>query len=56
MKKIFGVILLLVLFSCKQEPINTKISGAIFGTSYGIIYNAEANYQEEIDSIFWRKT
>jgi len=53
MKKIFGVILLLVLFSCKQDPINTKISGAIFGTSYGIIYNAETSYQEEIDSLFY---
>ena len=51
MKKLFGIILLLFVFSCKQELINTKLSGAIFGTSYGIIYNAEANYQEEIDSI-----
>ena len=53
MKKLFGIILLLFVFSCKQESINTKLSGAIFGTSYGIIYNAETNYQEEIDSIFY---
>lgn len=50
---------LLVLFfafcfvSCKQTMKNTKLSGAVFGTSYSIIYNSEVNYESQFDSLFY---
>ncbi|MDO7171893.1 FAD:protein FMN transferase [Mariniflexile sp. AS56] len=53
MKIIYNVVLFLLMFSCKQDPINTRLSGPVFGTSYSIIYNSETNYQAEIDSLFY---
>ena len=53
MKKLCAVVLLLMLFSCKEEPKNTKLSGPIFGTSYSIIYDAETNYQKQVDTLFY---
>ncbi|QRM88145.1 FAD:protein FMN transferase [Lacinutrix sp. WUR7] len=54
MKKYLGLLLIAtVFFACKQEPINTKLSGAVFGTSYSIIYDAETNYQKQIDSLYY---
>lgn len=44
---------MLMVFSCQQEQKNTKLSGAIFGTSYSIIYNGETNYQSQVDSLFY---
>lgn len=41
------------LVSCKQNLTNTKLSGAVFGTSYNFIYNSDVNYHKEIDSIFY---
>jgi thiamine biosynthesis lipoprotein len=51
----------LLVFSCKQQSKkpevsvlkNVKLSGAVFGTSYSIIYNSEINYQGQIDSLFY---
>ena len=53
MKKIAILVVLLIVFSCKQEPKNTKLSGPIFGTSYSIIYDTESKYQKQFDSLFY---
>ncbi|WP_452229830.1 FAD:protein FMN transferase [Lacinutrix sp. MEBiC02404] len=54
MKKSAFLLLLIVLFlSCKQESKNIKLSGAVFGTSYSIIYDASSNYQKQIDSLYY---
>jgi thiamine biosynthesis lipoprotein len=53
MKKLSAVVLLLMLFSCKEEPKNIKISGPIFGTSYAVIYGGNINFQKKIDSLFY---
>lgn len=48
-------IFLIVLFSCEKKLTskNYTLQGAIFGTTYKIIYlNGAANYQESIDSLF----
>jgi thiamine biosynthesis lipoprotein len=52
MKNILIVLFVLFLFSCKQEPKNTKLSGEVFGTSYSVIYDSEMNYQKQFDSLF----
>tara|TARA_R110000868_G_scaffold22400_16_gene91932 strand:+ start:814 stop:1755 length:942 start_codon:yes stop_codon:yes gene_type:complete len=41
------------LFSCKEEPKNTKLAGTVFGTSYSIIYDSDVNYETKIDSLFY---
>lgn len=48
---LFGVTLFFV--SCQEEK-NTKLSGPVFGTSYGITFYDEANrdFQHELDSLF----
>ena len=53
-----NLILILILFfcvllSCKKEVKNIKLSGAVFGTSYSIIYNSEVDYQPQFDSLFF---
>lgn len=45
--------LLLVFASCKQQPNITKLSGAVFGTSYSVSYYSEVNYQQQFDSLFY---
>lgn len=52
MKQLAYLVLALFIISCKQEPRNTKLSGAIFGTSYSVIYNSDENFQTEFDSLF----
>ena len=54
MKKIFYLILLLFVVSCHKEPKNTKMSGEVFGTTYGIQYFSESNetFQRQFDSLF----
>jgi thiamine biosynthesis lipoprotein len=51
------VLILYFLFfsivSCEKEVKNTKLSGAVFGTSYHVIYNSEINYQAQFDSLFY---
>lgn len=46
--------LCLVIASCKPTQKNTKISGPVFGTSYGITYYSETkqSFREEFDSLF----
>lgn len=54
MKKfVVPFIILSFFFACKKQTPNTKISGAIFGTSYSIIYNSKINYQKQFDSLFY---
>jgi len=53
MKNLLYILIILLVFSCKQEPKNTKIIGEVFGTTYSIIYNADTNYQKQIDSLFY---
>lgn len=51
---VIGVLLMFCMFSCKQEPKNTKISGEVFGTSYGVQYYSEQHksFQQQFDSLF----
>jgi thiamine biosynthesis lipoprotein len=62
-KFLFGFVLLSICFSCNQgvknsaveKPVivNTKLSGSVFGTSYSIIYDAQIDYQKQMDSLFY---
>lgn len=54
MKRISYLLILLLIFSCQQEPKNTKMSGEVFGTTYGIQYFSERdeNFQKPFDSLF----
>ncbi len=56
MKRLFFFAIFLVLmFSCKEESNLIKLTGPVFGTSYSIIYDSEANknYQPQFDSLFY---
>jgi thiamine biosynthesis lipoprotein len=53
MKNIVLLLIVLLIFSCKQESKNTKLSGAVFGTSYAVIYNSESNFETQFDSLFY---
>ncbi|WP_298498701.1 FAD:protein FMN transferase [uncultured Algibacter sp.] len=53
MNKFLLVLVLILNFSCKQNTENTKLSGAVFGTSYSIIYDSNINYEKQIDSLFY---
>lgn len=54
--RIIIICLLLFSFSCKEKEAvkNTKISGAVFGTSYSVLYNSKKNvdFEKQFDSIF----
>jgi thiamine biosynthesis lipoprotein len=52
-KRIILLLIIVVTFSCKQDRKNTKLSGAIFGTSYSVMYHSEINYQKQFDSLFY---
>ena len=53
MQRGFILLLLIVVFSCKNEPKNTKLSGAVFGTSYSVIYDSAEDFGKQIDSLFY---
>ncbi len=54
MKKLLIPLLTIVFcVSCKQDFVNTKLSGPVFGTSYSVIYSSEINYQTQFDSLFY---
>jgi len=38
--------------SCKEDVVNSKISGQIFGTTYSTIYNDDVDYKIQFDSLF----
>ena len=44
--------LFVIMMACKNEPVNTKISGPVFGTTYAVIYDDETNYESQFDSLF----
>ena len=46
-------ITLITSLSCKEEPINTKISGQVFGTTFGVIYEGSTNYETQFDSLYY---
>lgn len=55
MKKLIGLLLVMSLCSCSEEPpVNIKLSGPVFGTGFNIQYYSEdnSNYQKAIDSLF----
>ncbi|MBU2927518.1 FAD:protein FMN transferase [Winogradskyella psychrotolerans] len=53
-KILLSISLVLLFFSCQQEPKNIKLSGPVFGTSYSVQYHSEhdVNYQKQFDSLF----
>ncbi len=55
--RVIIVCLLFLSFSCKKNEVvkNTKISGAVFGTSYSVIYNSKEHidFEKQFDSIFY---
>ena len=53
MRNLLVISIICVLFSCKEEPKNTKLAGTVFGTSYSIIYDSDVNYETKIDSLFY---
>ncbi|RKE98308.1 FAD:protein FMN transferase [Ichthyenterobacterium magnum] len=53
MKPITYLMIILFIVSCKKESKNTKLSGAVFGTSYSVIYDNEVNYEKQLDSLFY---
>lgn len=54
MKHILLALMCLSVFSCKKEPINTKIVGEVFGTTYSVQYYSDddENYQDQMDSLY----
>lgn len=53
MRDLFLLSMLLMFVSCNTQK-NTKVSGPVFGTSYGITYYSETtkDFQKEFDSLF----
>ena len=51
--KRFVLVLCLVILSCQEDAVNTKIAGQVFGTSYSAIYDSEINYEKQFDSLFY---
>lgn len=54
MKSTFLIFAFLLIISCEPTPKNIKLSGPVFGTSYGITYYSasEQNFREALDSLF----
>ena len=54
MKNFLFLVIVLIVFSCSKPIENTKITGNIFGTTYGIQYYTFSgeNYQKQFDSLF----
>lgn len=54
LKKVILCFLLIgFVFSCKKEQKNTILEGSIFGTYYRVTYDSDANYQKQLDSLFY---
>ncbi len=55
MRHFLFTLLLLIVFSCKQDQKNTKLTGDVFGTTYSIQYYSEESddFQQQIDSLFY---
>jgi len=55
MRHFLFTLLLLIVFSCRQDQKNTKLIGDVFGTTYSIQYYSEDSddFQQQIDSLFY---
>ena len=53
MKKVLLFLSIICVFSCNKEPENIKLSGYVFGTSYSVIYEGQANFEKQFDSLFY---
>lgn len=42
-----------ILWSCKEEPRITSLSGTVFGTTYAVRYDTSTNYESEIENLFY---
>lgn len=45
-------LVLLLFISCQENTSQQRSSGAVFGTTYTIIYDSSENFQDEFDQIF----
>lgn len=54
MKQFLIALVCLSVFSCQKEPVNTKIVGEVFGTTYSVQYYSEDDetYEEQLDSLY----
>ncbi|KJD35826.1 thiamine biosynthesis protein [Tamlana sedimentorum] len=53
MERVFFIIVCLTVFSCNNEKTkNLKLHGAVFGTTYSVIYDSEINFSADLDSLF----
>lgn len=51
---LFVFLVIILAFSCKQEPENTKLVGDVFGTTYAVQYFSDEahDFQKQFDSLF----
>ncbi|WP_100613389.1 FAD:protein FMN transferase [Confluentibacter citreus] len=52
MNRIFTLLIFVCCLSCNKNIKNTKLSGAVFGTTYNITYHSEINFEKQFDSLF----
>ncbi len=54
-RNLFVFFFIILVFSCKQEPENTKLTGDVFGTTYAVQYfsDEEHDFQKQFDSLFY---
>ncbi|MBD0832411.1 FAD:protein FMN transferase [Aestuariibaculum sediminum] len=52
MKFFLASIIAALFLSCTTPVKNTKLRGAVFGTTYSVLYDSEVNYQPQFDSLF----
>ena len=45
-------LVLLLFISCQENTSQQRNSGAVFGTTYTIIYDSSENFQDEFNQIF----
>ncbi len=52
MRSFISLLLAILLFGCSEEHSIVKNAGAVFGTTYGVIYFSETDHQESFIDIF----
>ncbi len=52
MKKYLLIFSLVIFVNCAKEPSTQKVGGAVFGTTYSVIYLGTEDYQKQFDSLF----
>jgi thiamine biosynthesis lipoprotein len=53
MKRLLAVLFVCLFLSCKGDRKNSRLTGAVFGTSYSILYESDINYEKQFDSLFY---